>query len=214
MARNEATVPASIWDDDSDFLALGPRAKLTYFLLLSQPELDAGGFLPLREHRWAGMTRGADPGEVLAALAELDAAGWAYSDRAQQEVFVSGFFETDRVHKQAHRTGVAQVAIAQSRSPRLAALASAELADLITAYVAPAPRGVRALVLERDGYRCRGCGWAPGDPVPFKPGTTVRPLFLVLEIDHVVPRARDGGGDPANLQVLCSTCNRRKGATA
>jgi 5-methylcytosine-specific restriction endonuclease McrA len=32
-----------------------------------------------------------------------------------------------------------------------------------------------------------------------------------LEVDHIIPRCRGGTHEWANLQVLCRTCNRRKG---
>ena len=33
-----------------------------------------------------------------------------------------------------------------------------------------------------------------------------------FDLDHVVPRARDGGDEPGNLQLLCRLCNTQKGA--
>lgn len=33
-----------------------------------------------------------------------------------------------------------------------------------------------------------------------------------LEIDHILPRARGGTNALANLQLLCSACNRAKGS--
>ncbi len=53
----------------------------------------------------------------------------------------------------------------------------------------------RRIVLHRDGYRCRWCG-SPYD----------------LELDHIVPFSKGGACDLSNLQTLCSTCNKRKGA--
>ena len=35
--------------------------------------------------------------------------------------------------------------------------------------------------------------------------------FKILEVDHVVPRARGGGDYVENLQLLCPSCNRIKG---
>ncbi len=35
--------------------------------------------------------------------------------------------------------------------------------------------------------------------------------FRVLEVDHIVPRKKEGGDHLANLQLLCSHCNRLKG---
>ena len=37
-------------------------------------------------------------------------------------------------------------------------------------------------------------------------------LTLGYEVDHVEPLARGGTNHPSNLQALCRTCNRRKGA--
>ena len=58
------------------------------------------------------------------------------------------------------------------------------------------PTAVRHLVMQRDGGACVQCG-ARGD----------------LQFDHIIPVAMGGGSDPANLQILCGPCNRRKGAT-
>lgn len=52
----------------------------------------------------------------------------------------------------------------------------------------------RAAVFDRDGYACRYCG--AGD--------------VELECDHVVPIARGGGSDIANLATACKPCNRKK----
>jgi 5-methylcytosine-specific restriction enzyme A len=57
---------------------------------------------------------------------------------------------------------------------------------------------LRIAVFRRDGYRCQHCGKI-GKPAE-------------LEIDHVVPQSLEGSDDFENLQTLCRTCNRRKGA--
>lgn len=50
-----------------------------------------------------------------------------------------------------------------------------------------------------DGnYVCAGCG-------------EVFPTRLFLQVDHIVPMAKSGLSVPDNLQVLCRTCNQRKG---
>jgi len=57
------------------------------------------------------------------------------------------------------------------------------------------PEEVRQFVWERDGGACVSCG-----------------ATAELQFDHVIPVALGGGGDEANLQILCGPCNRRKGA--
>jgi len=58
------------------------------------------------------------------------------------------------------------------------------------------PSDVKGLVMERDGARCQSCG-STAD----------------LAIDHkIVPWVEGGSSkDPSNLQVLCRSCNSRKG---
>jgi len=59
-----------------------------------------------------------------------------------------------------------------------------------------APPKLRAIVLERDGYRCKHCG------------STSR-----LEADHIVARSKGGETILENLQTLCAPCNVKKGAS-
>ena len=59
----------------------------------------------------------------------------------------------------------------------------------------PIPALVRALVMGRDGHMCVQCS-----------------ATCDLTLDHIWPWSRGGTHDPANLQVLCRSCNSRKGA--
>lgn len=61
--------------------------------------------------------------------------------------------------------------------------------------------GLDIKVMERDDYRCRGCGTTED-----------------LTVDHVFPQILGGSctgadDDMDNLQTLCRTCNGRKGAS-
>lgn len=55
-------------------------------------------------------------------------------------------------------------------------------------------RGQRVRILERDGYRCQSCG-----------------AESHLCIDHIIPVSRGGDSSDDNLQVLCHSCNTKKG---
>ena len=58
------------------------------------------------------------------------------------------------------------------------------------------PKAVRDAVMERDNYTCVYCA------------STNNP-----ELDHDEAHANNGSDEIDNLQVLCRSCNRRKGAS-
>src|SRR5258706_15085620 len=57
-------------------------------------------------------------------------------------------------------------------------------------------------ILERDDYVCQYCGLD---------GRASFENALVMRVDFVVPRARKGKKDPANLVACCTPCNTIKG---
>lgn len=60
------------------------------------------------------------------------------------------------------------------------------------------PEAMKALVLQRSGGRCQGCGAVGlGSSVPF-------------DIDHIVPYAVTGRHDADNLQAICCNCHAMK----
>jgi 5-methylcytosine-specific restriction endonuclease McrA len=57
------------------------------------------------------------------------------------------------------------------------------------------PQDVKIEVAARDGGRCRQCG-----------------SNKELHFDHATPWSKGGANTADNIQLLCGTCNRRKGA--
>ncbi|MFA5355422.1 MAG: HNH endonuclease [Candidatus Paceibacterota bacterium] len=58
---------------------------------------------------------------------------------------------------------------------------------------------LRFLVMRRDNFKCKNCGWSPATGV----GRT-------LEVDHIFPWSKGGETTIENLQTLCSRCNSGK----
>lgn len=65
------------------------------------------------------------------------------------------------------------------------------------ANAAPVSKRLRFEVFKRDGFTCQYCGTRPPD--------------VILELDHIEPRAVGGGNDNINLITSCFDCNRGKG---
>jgi len=61
----------------------------------------------------------------------------------------------------------------------------------------PIPPHIRRALIRMQKSTCQLCG-AHGHKV-------------IIEIDHIIPIARGGTNNFDNLQLLCRTCNRKKG---
>ena len=62
----------------------------------------------------------------------------------------------------------------------------------------PLSKTVRFEVFKRDGFTCQYCGATPPK--------------AILEVDHIVPVAEQGGNEEGNLVTSCFDCNRGKAA--
>lgn len=60
---------------------------------------------------------------------------------------------------------------------------------------------LREKIKQRDNYTCCKCG----NSIEKEPN-------LLLEIDHIIPIAKNGMTTEENLQTLCWKCNRSKGS--
>jgi 5-methylcytosine-specific restriction endonuclease McrA len=74
--------------------------------------------------------------------------------------------------------------------------------NTFTLTAAPVTLKEGLAILERDQYRCRYCGLDGNENLE---------NALAMSVDFVMPRARKGKKDPANLVACCRTCNTIKG---
>lgn len=99
MARSQARILVSIWSDD-DFTDLDPGPQRLYLFLLSQPNLNHAGLLPLTVKRWARSSKAITMDTVEADLDGLEAAGYVVVDRDTEEVLIRTLVKNDGVWKQ------------------------------------------------------------------------------------------------------------------
>ena len=118
----------------------------------------------------------------------IAAAGWSDWERRQQQA----------LHRHADEDALIAAAEAMAKEERRKARlawADAKLSGE-SARRQPIPRTIRYEVFTRDQGRCVECG-----------------SQFELQFDHIIPVAMGGATSVDNLQLLCSDCNRRKGAT-
>ena len=117
MARSFGRVFASIWADD-DFRAVPVDARLMYVFLLSQPDLDHAGVIPLRIRRWS-RSLGLSTGEVEKMLSDLDGGRFAVIDWDTEELLVRSLIRRDEVWRQPNVFKSAATSAAGCESARI-----------------------------------------------------------------------------------------------
>lgn len=142
MARGHGRILASIWED-SDFIDLDPAPQRMYLFLISQPNLNHAGLLPLTLKRWSRKAKGLTVDEVERVLAELAARRFVVIDEETEELLIRTFVRNDGVWKQP-KVMAAMVSGAQEISSpalRRALLAEMDALPLDELSNVPGPRG-------------------------------------------------------------------------
>lgn len=129
MARNHGRILASVWAD-AEFRDLTPDAQRLYFFLISQPNLNHAGLLPMTLRRWAGAARGLTVADVRGSLAELDGARFVVVDEDTEEVLIRTLVRNDGIWKQPKVMLAMESAAGEIVSPALRAALVAELERL------------------------------------------------------------------------------------
>ncbi|HEY1127262.1 MAG TPA: hypothetical protein VGF83_05835, partial [Actinomycetota bacterium] len=99
MARSHGRIHSAIWSDP-DFLALEVGPQRMYMFLLSQPNLNHAGLLPLTMNRWASRCRGMTAAMVRADLEVLAAARFIVLDFEAEELLIRTLVRGDGVYRQ------------------------------------------------------------------------------------------------------------------
>lgn len=96
MARGHGRILTSIWED-SDFLKLDEREQRFYLFLISQPNLNHAGLLPLTLRRWSRKANGMTSADVEKRLQTLDQAQFIVVDDDTEELLIRSFVRNDGV---------------------------------------------------------------------------------------------------------------------
>jgi hypothetical protein len=149
MARSEARLLNSIWDDD-DFVARSPGAQRMFMFLISQTDLAHDGVIALRERRWARKAAGQTVEDVNKALTELAGAGFVVIDEDHEELLVRSFIRRDKVYRQPNVLRAAADHLPLVASPTIRAALATELRRVATAEdIGEASAGLVATMLEQ-----------------------------------------------------------------
>lgn len=103
MPRDHGRILTTIWQD-RDFQKLSPDAQRLYMLLLSQPDINNAGVLPMRLSKWAKGCIHTDPSHLRCSLHELQECRFAFYDDDTEEVLIRAYIRRDGVLKHPNLT--------------------------------------------------------------------------------------------------------------
>ncbi|MFF4403667.1 hypothetical protein [Streptomyces sp. NPDC001404] len=165
MARGHGRILTSIWED-SDFLALDEREQRLYLFLISQPNLNHAGLLPLTLRRWARKAHGLTSAELEKRLQGLEAARFIVMDEDTEELLIRSFVRNDGVWRMPKVMGAMVSGALEISSPRLRRALLEEMDRIPVEELSDEPtkvRGgigpsIRAQVVEHIAALRRGFG--------------------------------------------------------
>src|SRR3954454_12307292 len=99
MARNHGRILTRIWRD-ADFLELAPSAQRLFLFLISQPELNHAGLLPLRVRRWVPKAAGLTVASLADDLGALADRSMVVVDEDTEELLIRTHVRNDGVFLQ------------------------------------------------------------------------------------------------------------------
>jgi hypothetical protein len=98
MARSYAQVHQRIWADPA-WRNLDVNSQHLYLLLISQPQMNLAGVLPLQLRKWSSCVKGWDIADVATALDQLRADRFVVVDEDTEEVLVRTLIRNDGAYK-------------------------------------------------------------------------------------------------------------------
>lgn len=143
MARGHGRILTSIWEDE-DFKNLDERGQRLYLFLISQPNLNHAGLLPLTLRRWSKKARGLTVTDLEKLLGSLEDTRFIVVDDDTEELLIRTFVRNDGVWRMpkvmaAMVSGAAEISSMKLRRALLAEMDRLPLDELSNE---PGTRGV------------------------------------------------------------------------
>lgn len=129
MSRSYAKVYRDIWGDQ-DFICLPSPVQYLYLFLISQPNLNAAGVLPLTIRRWAMSAGRMKPEQVESSLATLELKNYIITDHETEELLVRTYIRNDGLWRIPNTLYAVVRDAARTVSPTLRAALAGELRAL------------------------------------------------------------------------------------
>lgn len=129
MGRPYAKLFRDIWTDP-DFTGMPTVAQYMYLFLISQPNLNAAGVLPVTVRRWTTRAGNVKPDEIKAGLEELAAQNFIVVDWDTEELLVRTFIRNDGLWRIPNTLYAVLRDAEQTVSPTLRATLAAEFRRL------------------------------------------------------------------------------------
>jgi hypothetical protein len=167
MARSEARISVSIWDD-ADFLVLSSDAQRLFLFLCSQSDLAHDGVIALRERRWSKKAAGLTLAAITRALTELESARFVVIDEDAEELLVRSFIRRDKVYRQPNVLRAAADHLKSITSHRILTELAVELERI--AAGADVPSACGGILAEMRSTVGKGTPNPSGNPSPGTPG--------------------------------------------
>jgi len=162
-ARKHGRILSSIWDDD-DFRALQPGPQRMYMFLISQPDLEQSGVIPLRERRWARSAAGMTSAVVADELQVLAQENFVVIDEDTEELLVRSLIRRDGVWKQPNVFKSAGDQILSVSSHKIKAALHEELSRLELEEANGEVQRLRDLLVDHLEPFAKGSGNPSGTP--------------------------------------------------
>jgi hypothetical protein len=129
MAQDFAPLFRSIWSDP-DWRSLTVDAQHLYKLLMSHPDRNAAGVLPLLIRKWTRLARDLSVDRIEGALTELEQRNFVVVDDETDEVLVRSFIRRTKVYTHIRLLTNALREVSEVESLRIRTAACQELARL------------------------------------------------------------------------------------